>query len=104
MGGERMSKRILCICFGTIFLVMFSSGGLSAQGKADILSVGLYQELSSFDPHTSTTTDQDIHLLNVYESLVGMSDADPADFKPVLAESWSVSKMVGFTPSICAKG
>ena len=78
---------------GLFFFIISSSGLLFAQTKAkDILNAGLYQELSSFDPHISSTTDMDIHLLNVYEPLVGMSDEDPADFKPVLAESWSISE------------
>jgi ABC-type transport system substrate-binding protein len=75
------------------FLLVLSSSVLFAQTQSsEVLNVGLYQEGSSFDPHTATMTDIDIHVQNVYEPLVTISDVDPADFKPVLAESWKMSE------------
>lgn len=76
----------------TLLLVSYS-GSLFAQTKStEVLNVGLYQEGSSFDPHTASMTDMDIHVQNIYEPLVAISDVDPADFKPVLAESWTTSE------------
>jgi len=77
---------------GFIPLLIFSWEPLFAQTKSmDLLSVGSYADLSSFDPHAASTTDMDQHLVNVYVPLVGISDEDPNQFKPVLAESWSIS-------------
>jgi len=82
------------VCVFIFFLVVLFASGLSfAQGRVkDVLNVGLYQDLASFDVHTTPLADMVMHFRNIYDPLLDISDEDPTKYQPVLAESWNVSK------------
>ena len=88
---KRWINFLVCL-FGVFISVIFFSRLLCAQSKSmDVLNVGLYADLSSFDPHLATTAEMDKHVLHIYEGLVKISYDDPNDFSPVLATSWTAS-------------
>lgn len=78
------------LCIGLV--LSFSSPGVAQMKPEEILKVGIYREVVSFDPHTASLSDMNSHLKNnIYQSLIDTSDVDPNDFRPVLSRSWKIS-------------
>jgi peptide/nickel transport system substrate-binding protein len=88
---KRKTGLILMISL-TLIAWVFSSPVHAQSKPKDMLSVGLYQDLSSFDAHTTPLQDQVMHFRDIYDPLVDVSNEDPTNFQPVLAESWSISQ------------
>ena len=69
--------------------VLVLVGGAAAQEQ--VLNVGKYGQVATYDPHAGGLDTMWWTLNNFYESLVDMNE-DIATLRPVLATSWTISR------------
>ncbi len=81
-------RSIVATLLGALTLAM--PHGVMAQSE-NVLNVGKYAQLGSYDPHAGALDTLWWTGNNFYESLLDVND-DLASLRPVLATSWSVSK------------
>ena len=80
----------LAVAVAAIILAVGGPGPAGAQ-QENVLNVGKYTQLGSYDPHAGALDTLWWTGNNFYESLLDLSD-DIATLRPVLATSWSGSK------------
>ena len=86
---EHKRRRAL-IAIALSALVLALAGPAPAQ-QENVLNVGKYAQLSSYDPHAGPLDTLWWTGNNFYESLLDLGD-DVASLRPVLATSWTASK------------
>ena len=79
------------IAVGLVALALASAGPAPAQQPENVLNVGKYAQLSTYDPHAGPLDTLWWTGNNFYESLLDLGD-DVASLRPVLATSWTASR------------
>ena len=82
-------RAIVALALAGLALVL--AGPAPAQQPENVLNVGKYAQLSTYDPHAGPLDTLWWTGNNFYESLLDLGD-DIASLRPVLATSWTVSK------------
>jgi peptide/nickel transport system substrate-binding protein len=81
-----MTTRLL----GLLVAVVLACSSQAACAQENVLNVGKYGQLSSYDPHAGALDTMWWTLNNFYESLVDLND-DISGLRPVLATAWQVA-------------
>lgn len=87
MTGLRRRPSLLAMA-ATVVALVASGPGASAQ--ENVLNVGKYGQVATYDPHAGGLDTMWWTLNNFYESLLDMNE-DIATLRPVLATGWTVS-------------
>lgn len=85
------SRLLALAASGLAALVLALVGPAPAQPPENVLNVGKYGQLSTYDPHAGPLDTLWWTGSNFYESLLDLDD-DIASLRPVLATSWTASK------------
>ena len=81
-----MTPRLLAL----LVAVVLACSSQAACAQENVLNVGKYGQLSSYDPHAGALDTMWWTLNNFYESLVDLND-DISGLRPVLATAWQVA-------------
>ena len=81
-----MTLRLLALLVATIL----AAAPQAARAQDNVLNVGKYGQLATYDPHAGGLDTMWWTLNNFYESLVDLND-DITGLRPVLATAWQVS-------------
>ena len=81
-----MTPRLLAL----LVAVVLACSSPEAFAQENVLNVGKYGQLSSYDPHAGALDTMWWTLNNFYESLVDLND-DISGLRPVLATAWQVA-------------
>jgi peptide/nickel transport system substrate-binding protein len=90
MPGAAVRRRALTAAAVALLALALASPA-PAQPPENVLNVGKYAQLSSYDPHAGPLDTLWWTGNNFYESLLDLGD-DLASLRPVLATSWSASR------------
>jgi peptide/nickel transport system substrate-binding protein len=91
MTGIAILRRGRPALAGLAALVLTAAGPALAQAPDNVLNVGKYAQLSTYDPHAGPLDTLWWTGNNFYESLLDLGD-DLASLRPVLATGWTVSR------------
>src|SRR6185436_6794011 len=93
MGRTAMirSRRRTMVVLALAGLTLLLAGPATAQQPENVLNVGKYAQLSTYDPHAGPLDTLWWTGNNFYESLLDLGD-DIASLRSVLATSWTVSR------------
>jgi peptide/nickel transport system substrate-binding protein len=91
MTGTSRTRLLTLVASGALALTLALAAPALAQPQENVLNVGKYAQLSTYDPHAGPLDTLWWTGNNFYESLLDLGD-DVASLRPVLATSWTASK------------
>lgn len=89
MRWERVRSLTVTLVVSLLAALLWGPVPAVAASPAETLTVGLYQDFFSMDPHAGIISDWTSILGNTYEGLVDLDDQNQV--KPVLATAWRLS-------------